>query len=320
MHLVWVVPGNSSGGLGFEMAALMGSDALDFNFNWYGQLFHSKVLINAFRYGPSNFDFQAGYSHELWNGGPDLRLSATGYKFDIGNSVYGWNGGAELWSRDAMFVLRYNVGHDKVNETYQEVGGFVNIGFQLENIFRGESPFTKPEPIFKSPRTLRYMLTQPVRRDWHQATAIVVTRGCTGECCNLDRFLATVTVTNLSQGDYAVSSVSFSPVPYTCLDPNKHIVVEFDYVFDAAPLGGTATWATVVSATTGTYYNAFDGDRPTSQSGHLSFTLDQYGFLFTNQSTFTTTATDPGGFGIISVAATGTSNLTITNVVIHFNQ
>ncbi|MGB6066867.1 MAG: hypothetical protein WBG50_18850 [Desulfomonilaceae bacterium] len=171
----------SSGGLGFEMAALMGSDALDFNFNWYGQLFNSNVLINAFKYGPSNFDFQAGYSHELWNGGPDLRLSATGYKFDIGNSVYGWNGGAELWSRDAMFVLRYNVGHDKINKTYQEVGGFVNIGFQLGNIFRGESPFTKPEPIFKSPRTLRYMLTQPVRRDWHQPATVVAMRHSPGQ-------------------------------------------------------------------------------------------------------------------------------------------
>ncbi len=170
----------SSGGLGFEMAALMGSDALDFNFNWYGQLFNSNVIINAFRYGPSNFDFQAGYSHELWNGGPDLRLSATGYKFDIGNSVYGWNGGAELWSRDAMFVLRYKVGHDKVNDTYQEVGGFVNIGFQFENIFRGESPFTTPEPIFKSPRSLRYMLVQPVKRDWHQPSSAVLARGSQG--------------------------------------------------------------------------------------------------------------------------------------------
>ncbi|MGB6065318.1 MAG: hypothetical protein WBG50_10945 [Desulfomonilaceae bacterium] len=172
----------SSGGLGFEMAALMGSDALDFNFNWYGQLFNSNVIVNAFRYGPSNFDFQAGYSHELWNGGPDLRLSATGYKFDIGNSVYGWNGGAELWSRDAMFVLRYKVGHDKVNRTYQEVGGVVNIGFQLENLFRFASPFSKPEPIFKSPRTLRYMLTQPVRRSWHESAVVVQCRSTPATC------------------------------------------------------------------------------------------------------------------------------------------
>ncbi|MGO9121260.1 MAG: hypothetical protein ACLQPD_27070 [Desulfomonilaceae bacterium] len=165
----------SSGSAGLEMAALLpGNDAIDLNFNWYGQLFNSSVLVNAFRYGPSNFDFQAGYSHELWNGGPDLRLSATGYKFDIGNSVYGWNAGAELKSRDGMFVLKYAVGHDKVDKTYQTVGGFVNVGFRPENVLNGESPFVMPEPIFKSPRSLWYMLTQKVNRNWHQPEAMVV--------------------------------------------------------------------------------------------------------------------------------------------------
>jgi hypothetical protein len=165
----------SSGGVGLEMAALVaGNDAVDLNFNWYGQIFNSSVIRNAFRYGPSNFDFQAGYSHELWNGGPDLRLKAAGYKFDIGNSVYGWNAGAELKSRDGMFVLRYDVGHDKVNQTYQTVGGFVNVGLQVENLLKGESPFTMPEPIFKSPRSLRHLLTQPVKRDWHQPAAVIV--------------------------------------------------------------------------------------------------------------------------------------------------
>jgi len=164
----------SSGGVGFEVAALIGSDAVDLNFNWYGQIFNTTVISNAFRYGPSNYDFEAGYSHELWIGGPDLRLKMTGYKFDVGNSVYGWNTGAELKSRDGVFVLRYDVGHDKINQTYQTVGGFVNVGFQLENVLNGESPFTMPEPIFKSPRSLRYMLTQPVKRDWHQPAAVVI--------------------------------------------------------------------------------------------------------------------------------------------------
>jgi len=167
----------SSGGVGLEMAALVGgSDAVDLNFNWYGQLFNSNVILNAFRYGPSNYDFEAGYSHELWNGGPDLRLKMTGYQFDIGNRVHGWNAGAELKSRDGMFVLKYDVGHDKVNQSYQTVGGFVNVGFQLENVLKGESPFTMPEPIFKSPRSLRYLLTQPVKRDWHQPSSVLVAK------------------------------------------------------------------------------------------------------------------------------------------------
>ncbi len=172
----------SSGGLGLQMAALVGgNDSVDLNFNWYGKLFNSNFLTNAFRNGPSNYDFQAGYSHELWNGGPDFRVSATGYQFDIGNKVYGWNAGAELKSRDGMFVLRYNAGNDRVNQTYQTVGGFVNVGFELENLLKGQSPFTNPTPIFKSPRNLWYMLTQTVNRDWHQPTAVVVTRLGHGE-------------------------------------------------------------------------------------------------------------------------------------------
>ncbi len=98
----------------------------------------------------------------------------TGYEFEIGNRVYGWNAGAELKSRDGMFVVKYDVGHDKVNQTYQTVGGFVNVGFQPENLLRGESPFTMPEPIFRSPRSLWYMLTEKVKRDWHQPAAAIV--------------------------------------------------------------------------------------------------------------------------------------------------
>ena len=160
------------------MAALVGGndDAIDLNFNWYGKLFNSQVLTNAFRYGPSNFDFQAGYSHESWNGGPDFRLSATGYQFDIGSRVYGWNAGAELKSRDGMFVLKYDVGNDRINQTYQTVGAFVNVGFQPENIIKGESPFTMPTPIFKSPRNLWYMLTQTVNRDWHQPASVILSQ------------------------------------------------------------------------------------------------------------------------------------------------
>ena len=170
----------SSGSVGLEMAALLpGNDAIDLNFNWYGQLFNSNVIVNAFRHGPSNFDFQAGYSHELWNGGPDLRLSATGYKFEIGNSVYGWNAGAELKSRDGMFVLKDAVGHDRVDKTYQTVGGFLNVGFQPENLLRGESPLIMPEPIFKSPRSLWYMFTQIVKRDWHQPAAVILAKQAT---------------------------------------------------------------------------------------------------------------------------------------------
>ena len=219
----------SSGGLGFEMAALMGNDALDFNFNWYGQLWNSNVIRNAFRYGPSNFDFQAGYSHELWNGGPDFRLSATGYKFDIGESVWGWDGGAELFTRDNMFVLKYAVGNDKVDRTYQTIGGFINVGFQLENLFRGESPFTKPEPIFNSPRHRRYMLTQPVRRNWHEPAAVVMARSTT---CPLPGYR--VLASNfIAQGPYYSTTPS---IPDSLSIPHRQLVIHWAGVTKGATL------------------------------------------------------------------------------------
>ncbi len=111
-----------SGSLGFEMAAMVaGHDAIDLLFNWYGQALDASSLNNLGYvppatgeegFGNSNFDFQVGYSHELYGGGPDLRLSVTGYKFDMDSDVYGYYAGAELKSRDGMFVVKYDVGYD----------------------------------------------------------------------------------------------------------------------------------------------------------------------------------------------------------------
>ncbi len=177
----------SSGGLGFEYAAILpGNDALDLTFNWYGNLFSTDVLADAFRRGPQNFDFQAGYSHELWNGGPDLRLSATGYRFSAGSGVYGFRGGAELKTQDGMFSVKYEAAHDRINQTYHTIGGFVNVGIQLANLLDGESPFVMPEPIFRSPRNIRRRLSTVVRRQWNgpgPPTATASTRAAgAGDC------------------------------------------------------------------------------------------------------------------------------------------
>ncbi len=158
----------NSGGLGVEFAALLpGNDAVDLTLNYYGNLFNSDVLTRVFRTGPENYDFQTGYSHELWNGGPDLRLHATGYRFSAGTSVYGYKGGAELKSRDGMFSVKYEIAHDRINKTYHTVGGFVNLGFQLGNLWNGESPFVGPEPIFSSPRNLKRLLVRPATDSRH---------------------------------------------------------------------------------------------------------------------------------------------------------
>jgi len=171
-----------SGSIGLEMAALLpGNDEIDLNFNYYGNLFQGRSsIVNAIRNGTGNFDVELGYSHELGEGGPDLRLKLTGYQFDVGTKVYGWNAGAEVTQRNGMFSVKAEAGRDEINNTYYTVGGFVNVGIQLERLLSGESPVTSPEPIFKSPRNLRRLLTRKVMRAWHQPSeAVVASRSTT---------------------------------------------------------------------------------------------------------------------------------------------
>jgi hypothetical protein len=180
----------SSGGVGLEMAAnVAGDDATDLNFNWYGNLFSRNGLINAFRNKGNSFDVEAGYSHALFNRSLDLRLKLIGYQFDTGTQVRGWRGGADLTTRNGMFTLRYECGSDRLNGTYNTVGGFVNVGFQLENLCNGQSPFTLPEPVFRSPRNLRRMLGLKVKRNWYQPEAAILARSfytpTPPECPNL---------------------------------------------------------------------------------------------------------------------------------------
>lgn len=163
----------TSGGAGVEMALLMpGHDAVDMNSNWYGDLSEGD-LVNQFRDGPANFDFQIGYSHQLFDRGPDLRLFGTAYNFDDGSGVYGWQAGAELKSPDGVVSVKCETAYDPVNDAYQSVSAFVNIGFQLENLFKGKNPFVMPEPIFSSPRNVT-RLTEKVKRNWRHTTHGVV--------------------------------------------------------------------------------------------------------------------------------------------------
>ena len=172
-----------SGSAGLEFAALLlDDDALDLNFNWYGNLFNANVLANAFRRGPANFDIQAGYSHELWDGGPDLRLSGTAYKFSARRGVTGGKGAAELKTRDGMFSVKYEVAYDDINRTYHSVGAFMNLAFGLDvSANWAQIHWGPPEPIFRSPRNFFRRLRQPVakRRMTAPTVPIVMSRAIT---------------------------------------------------------------------------------------------------------------------------------------------
>ncbi|MEI7450806.1 MAG: hypothetical protein WCJ75_14405 [Desulfomonile sp.] len=174
----------SSGSAGVEMSAMVaGHDAIDLNCNWYGQAFDASLLSNSLGFnagtsqvgfGNSNYDFQAGYSHELYDGGPDLRLSVTGYKFDTSSNVYGYYGGAELKSRDGVFLLKYDVGYDNTSQTFQSVSAFINTGFQLENLIAGKSPFLMPKPVFQSPRNVTQHTEAKVNRNFRHNTQAAI--------------------------------------------------------------------------------------------------------------------------------------------------
>ena len=166
----------TSGGLGVEMQALLpGNDSVDLSFNWYGDLFR-VAFRNYFSRAPANYDFNVGYLHELYEQGPDLRIGVKGYSFEVGDSLHGINGSAEIRTRDGMFGLKYDCGHDRFNGTYQTIGGSVNVGLRLENLARWESPILAPEPIFRSQRNLKRWLSRRPVRDFHQSVAAVASR------------------------------------------------------------------------------------------------------------------------------------------------
>lgn len=164
-------------GWGLELfSKLPGESALDLQFNHYGNQFNRNALVNVFRNGGVSWDFEAGYSVPVLNQAFDLRMKLRGYQFDNVTKVYGWNAGAELTTRNGAFTIRYEHGQDRVNGCYDTIGGFANVGFQLDSLFRAENPFSMPEPVFGSPRNTLRTLTQKVRRDWHQPIPAVLGR------------------------------------------------------------------------------------------------------------------------------------------------
>jgi hypothetical protein len=242
----------SSGGIGLEMAATVGGDdAVDLNFNWYGNLFNRDVLVNAFRNKGNSFDVEAGYSHALFNQALDLRLKLIGYQFDIGTPVRDWRGGADLTTRNGMFTLRYEYGNDKVNGYYNTVGGFVNVGFQMENLLSGESPFSVPEPVFRSPRDLRRLLGLKVKRNWYQPEAVAVARNSrtttthNGKCVEL---ISHHTFSGSGPRSGALITATLPIQPPLQLGPTvAYIDLLFTHAYYVSqPLGNTLLWLYVL--------------------------------------------------------------------------
>ncbi len=182
----------SAGSIGFQAAMNgPGDSAVDLSFNYYsdsyigydsrGSVFPTFNMFGAIAEGRGNYDFEAGASQPLFNRSYDLRVKMAGYQYDMGNSkIYGLRSGADITTADGVFKVSAEYGNDKLVGQYGQIGAYINIGFQAENIFKGENPFTKPEPIFRSPRNLRQFASQPVKRNWRKPSAVIANAKCTG--------------------------------------------------------------------------------------------------------------------------------------------
>ena len=136
---------HSSGIAGLEMAWVSSSDAVVMlNCNYYGNLFANAAgILRSFRGGSGDYKIEASYERPIWNQALDFRVRGGGYKLDRDGNAYGWSAGTELTTRDRMLSLRYEAGRDRINDTYQTVGVYVTVGFRLERLLRGKSPFTR---------------------------------------------------------------------------------------------------------------------------------------------------------------------------------
>ncbi len=182
----------SAGSLGFQAAVNgPGDSAVDLNFNYYsdsyvgydsrGSVLPTFNMFGAIAEGRGNYDFEAGASQPLFDRAYDLRVKLAGYQYDMGNSkVYGLRSGADVTTADGVFRVSAEYGNDRLTGQYGQIGAYINIGFQAENIIKGKNPFSKPEPIFRSPRNLRQFASQPTRRNWRKPSAVIANAKCEG--------------------------------------------------------------------------------------------------------------------------------------------
>lgn len=195
----------SAGGFGLLLAANGPGDSMvDLNANYYsntfgnydsrGSLFPTFNVIDSVKSGGGSYDFEAGYSQALFDREYDLRLKVNGYQFLVGDQFKpGIKTGAEITTRDGVWKIGIEYGHDAITGQYGTVGAALNIGLQLENITKGESPFGKPEPVFRSPRNLKRLVSQPVYRNWRKPESVVANPRCYGTPPDSDFYLASGT-------------------------------------------------------------------------------------------------------------------------------
>jgi len=179
----------SSASVGALMASkLPGDDAIDITLNWYSGS-STDPLIGLFRQAAKgSLDATITYYHELWGGGPDLRLAVFGYSEDesvttVHQRDRGYGGRVALASRDGMLRASYQYEHDSSLREVHTVGVNLNVGFRLENLLALESPIENPTPIFSSPRNLDRWQNVATGTERHLRKSGVGARNCSSAAC-----------------------------------------------------------------------------------------------------------------------------------------
>lgn len=223
----------SSWGWGLEFCAIGPyNSAIDLHFNQYGNLFRGHAFLDAFRAQGTSLDFGGGYSMPLFDQRLDLRFGVDGYRFVLGDQHWGWRGTAELATRDGLATLRYEHGRDTINQSYDSVGAYINLAFDSQNLLNWGNPFTLPEPVFKNSRNMERNLTAKVRRNWHQPSAVILSRSAAAErsMTLVAQRLVAVTLNAGTVGSILVplTGIGQSPIPQNVANSARKIIVRLN--------------------------------------------------------------------------------------------
>jgi hypothetical protein len=171
-------------GWGVELVSLFGGGGMaDLTFNSYGNPISIYGTAENWKDGVFSCDVEGGYSQPILDGEFDLRVKGVGYQWTTGTHVKirGLRAGVELGAANGMARAGIDYGYDESRGRYGTLMAHLNLGFQFERLFRGENPFSLPEPAFNgSDRNIRRILTQRVRRNRNIPGQVVSTAMSSG--------------------------------------------------------------------------------------------------------------------------------------------
>jgi len=171
--------------LGFGLEALI--EDFDFRTNFYfpvsdkelisettKPVFTSTKVVNrttqTYEEPLRGFDYEMGYLLPVISDVIETRIYAGGYHYnsDLGDDVDGFRGRLEV-SPSPMLTAQFELKYDDTIDTDYFAGGYINLPFEIGELFRGKNPFKRWRQKLKIGKkragNLRERMTDPVIRD-----------------------------------------------------------------------------------------------------------------------------------------------------------